>query len=176
VFISHSSADAAVAARVHGWLFDAGHDVFLDHDLRDGIQVGDDWERRLHERLRWADAVVCVVTAAYRASTWCSAEVGIARSRGSVLLPLRVEPAADHPLLPMRQCADLTGDADGARDRLVKAVARRRPGGRARLARRPVTVSRPAPVQSRPAPGLLRPRRRHRPARRPAPLAGTPRR
>jgi hypothetical protein len=97
VFISHSSADAAVAARVHSWFAGTKHDVFLDHDLSNGIQVGDDWEQRLHERLRWADAVVCVVTAAYRASTWCAAEVGIARSRGSVLLPVRAEPAADHP-------------------------------------------------------------------------------
>ena len=34
-------------------------------DLRDGIVVGEEWEQRLHERLRWADAVVCLLTSAY---------------------------------------------------------------------------------------------------------------
>jgi hypothetical protein len=55
-----------------------GHEVFLDRDLRDGIPVSEQWERRLHERLRWADAVLCVVISAYLGSVWCSAEVGIA--------------------------------------------------------------------------------------------------
>jgi WD40 repeat protein len=120
VFISHSSADDVIAATLHGWLVAAGHDVFLDRDLRDGIAVGDAWERRLHERLRWADAVVCVVTTAYRASTWCSAEVGIARSRGSVLLPIRAEPGAAHPLLTSLQWSNL---ADGrARAQLREAL------------------------------------------------------
>jgi hypothetical protein len=62
--------------------------VFLDQDVRDGLVVGKEWAQQLHERLRWADAVVCVVTPAYVASTWCAAEVGIAVSRGSRLLPV----------------------------------------------------------------------------------------
>ena len=92
VFVSHSSEDGALAGEVHRWLVDDGHEVFLDHDLRDGIVVGEEWEQRLHERLRWADAVVCVLTSAYVESAWCTAEVGIAQSRGSRLLPIRAEP------------------------------------------------------------------------------------
>ena len=88
VFVSHASEDLGFAEEVHGWLVDDGHEVFLDRDLRDGIGVGEDWEQRLYERLRWADAVVCVVTSAYVASQWCTAEVAIARSRGSRLLPV----------------------------------------------------------------------------------------
>ncbi|MGH8571574.1 MAG: hypothetical protein ACREX8_03225, partial [Gammaproteobacteria bacterium] len=30
----------------------------LDQDLRDGIALGEQWEQRLHERLRWANAVL----------------------------------------------------------------------------------------------------------------------
>ena len=67
VFVSHASEDAALADEVHRWLVQDGHEVFLDQDLRDGIVVGEEWEQRLHERLRWADAVVCVVTSAYLA-------------------------------------------------------------------------------------------------------------
>ena len=70
VFVSHSSADAALSGQVHEWLVADGHEVFLDRDLRDGIAVGEEWEQRLHERLRWADAVVCLLTSAYLASVW----------------------------------------------------------------------------------------------------------
>jgi hypothetical protein len=91
VFISHASEDASAAAELQRWLVDAGHHVFLDRDLRSGIAVGDEWQPRLHERLRWADAMVCVVTSAYLTSIWCSAEVGAAQSRGSRVLPVLVE-------------------------------------------------------------------------------------
>jgi TIR domain len=70
VFVSHASADGERAGQLHQWLVGEGHEVFLDHDLRDGIPIGGEWERRLHERLRWADAVVCVVTSAYLGSVW----------------------------------------------------------------------------------------------------------
>jgi energy-coupling factor transporter ATP-binding protein EcfA2 len=84
---------------VHQWLIEAGHEVFLDRDVRDGVALGERWRQRLWERLRWADAVVCVVTSAYLASTWCTAEVVATQSRGGRLLPLRVESDVAHPLL-----------------------------------------------------------------------------
>ena len=64
-----------------------------------GIRLGEDWQERLHERLRWADAVVCLVSAASVGSTWCVCEVSTALSRGSRVLPLQVEPGVRHPLL-----------------------------------------------------------------------------
>lgn len=72
---------------MHRWLVDDGHDVFLDQDLGDGIEIRDVWEKRLHERLRRPDAMVCMPTAEYVASTCCIAELVIAQSRGSRLLP-----------------------------------------------------------------------------------------
>ena len=65
VFVSHASQDLALAERMHRWLLNDGHQVFLDRSMADGIVPGDEWERRLHERLRWADAVTCVVTSAF---------------------------------------------------------------------------------------------------------------
>ena len=99
VFVSHAGEDSGLAGEVHGWLVADGHDVFLDRDLGDGIAVGEDWQQRLHERLRWADAVVCLVTSAYVSSAWCTAEVVLAQSRGSRVLPLLAEPGVVHPLL-----------------------------------------------------------------------------
>jgi WD40 repeat protein len=124
VFVSHATENLMVAREVHGWLINAGHAVFLAQDLRDGIVVGEEWEQRLHDELRRADAVVCVVTSAYLASWWCTAEVAIARSRGSKLLPVQAEPGVAHPLLKSVQHADLTQDPDTVRLFLIKALRR----------------------------------------------------
>jgi hypothetical protein len=58
VFLSHASEDRALAAELHEWLGLEGHEVFLAEDLQDGIAVGEEWQQRLHEQLRWADAVI----------------------------------------------------------------------------------------------------------------------
>jgi WD40 repeat protein/energy-coupling factor transporter ATP-binding protein EcfA2 len=124
VFVSHASEDRECAGQLYQWLVAEGHEVFLDRDPGDGILVGEEWDKRLHERLRWADAVVCVVTSAAVASTWCSAEVGIALSRGSRLLPVRAEPGVDHPLLKSTQYADLTINSTAGRAALAETLRR----------------------------------------------------
>jgi energy-coupling factor transporter ATP-binding protein EcfA2 len=124
VFVSYASQDRACAGQLHQWLVAEGHEVFLDRDLGNGITVGEQWDTRLHERLRWADAVVCVVTAAFVASRWCWTEVGIALSRGSRVLPALAEPGVGHPLLPCAQYADLTVDAAAGCAALVEALRR----------------------------------------------------
>src|SRR5947209_4733613 len=111
VFVSYASVDRECATRLHGWLVAEGHEVFFDQDPRDGIVVGEEWQRRLHERLRWADAVVCVVSSRAVTSLWCIAEISIALSQGSRVLPVRAEPGVLHPLLSSAQYADLIGDA-----------------------------------------------------------------
>src|SRR4051794_25135775 len=124
VFVSHAGEDAALAGEVHRWLVEDGHEVFLDQDLRDGLVVGEAWEQRLHERLRWADAVVCVLTSAYLASVWCTAELVTAQNRGSRLLPVRAEPGVSHPLLTAVQRADGATDMCVARAKLADALRR----------------------------------------------------
>jgi len=124
VFISHASEDGECAAGLHRWLVSEGHDVFLDRDLHDGIPVGEQWERRLHERLRWADAVLCVLTRAYLTSMWCTAEASFALSRGSRVLPVRAEPGVVHPLLTSLQHADLTVDSAMGRAALAEELRR----------------------------------------------------
>jgi TIR domain len=124
VFLSHASEDRECAGQLHQWLVSQGHEVFLDQDPREGIPVGELWEQRLHERLRWADAVICVVTSAAVASTWCTAEVSFALSRGSRVLPVRAEPGINHPLLRSTQYADFTTDTTRARAALLEALRR----------------------------------------------------
>jgi hypothetical protein len=59
--------------------------------------------------------VVCVVTADYRASEWCAAEVGIADVLGCPLLPVRAGPRAESKLLDGLQYTEFdgVGGADG---------------------------------------------------------------
>src|SRR5215475_10732754 len=129
VFVSHASDDTRLAVELHDWLRGLGHEVFLDRDLHDGLVAGDDVHQRLYERLRWADAVVAVLTGSYLRSPWCSAELGVAQYRGSKLIPVRAEPGADHPLIPASTWyIDYAADPADGRARLVKALTRA--GGR----------------------------------------------
>ncbi|MEV4514205.1 TIR domain-containing protein [Dactylosporangium sp. NPDC049525] len=112
VFVSYATEDRLLAEGFVAWLRGEGHQVFFDRDAEHGIPVGDDWEQRLYERLRWADAVLCLVTADYTASAWCSAELGIARSLGCRLLPVRSGPAKHHPLLRAVQVVDHDDSGD----------------------------------------------------------------
>jgi hypothetical protein len=121
VFISYSSADVDWAERIHQWLSTHGHDAFLDHHKDDGVLVGEDWQQRMFERLRWADALVCVVTPNYVKSVWCAVEIGAARVSGSEILPVNAsaEPFPEGGLLELTQYVDAASDPEDARDRLL---------------------------------------------------------
>ena len=124
VFISYASEDRTLAGELYQWLIDDGHEIFWDHDLHNGIGVGERWEQRIYEGLHWADTVVCVVTSAYLASAWCATEIGIAQSRGRRLLPLLAEPGVQHPVLESLHHADYTRDPVAARVALTAALRR----------------------------------------------------
>ncbi|MEO7196760.1 MAG: TIR domain-containing protein [Pseudonocardiaceae bacterium] len=122
VFISYATPDRVIADEVSEWLRAAGHEPFLDHDLRAGIDAGEDWEQRLYRELRAVDAVIGVVTSSFLASNWCSAELGIASARGCRLIPLRAEAGVVHPLMRRLQYVDYLADRRQARDRVLQTV------------------------------------------------------
>ena len=122
IFISYATSDRPVADEVVSWLRVAGHEPFLDHDLRDGIGAGEDWKQRLYRELREADAVIGVVTSSFLESHWCSVEVGIADGRGCLLIPLRVEAGVEHSLMQGMQYVDYHADPQQARARVLQAV------------------------------------------------------
>ncbi|MCE6999105.1 TIR domain-containing protein [Saccharothrix sp. S26] len=128
VFLSYATPDRELADEVFAWLRDAGHDVFLDRDRRRGIELGEDWKPRLYRELRRGDAVVCLLTPAYLRSTWCTAEIAIADSLGSRILPLRTTPEP-HPLLDRQQHSDLGRDPAEARSWLLATLRRIDAGG-----------------------------------------------
>jgi hypothetical protein len=122
VFISYATSDRRIANEVSSWLRAAGHEPFVDHDIRSGIAVGEAWRERLYRELREVDAVIGVVTSSSVASTWCSAELGIADALGCRLLPLRAEAGVVHPLLEGLQQADYEADPQEARDRILQTL------------------------------------------------------
>ncbi len=122
IFISYATPDRAIADEVSGWLRAAGHEPFLDHDLRNGISPGEDWKQRLYRELRQVDAVIGVVTKSFVASEWCFAELGIADARGCRLIPLRAEAGVVHPLMQDLQYVDYHADPQQARTRALQTV------------------------------------------------------
>jgi hypothetical protein len=122
IFISYATPDRAIADEVLGWLRAADHEPFLAHDLRNGISPGESWKQRLYRELHEVDAVIGVVTSSFVASSWCSAELGIADSRGCRLIPLRAEAGVVHPLMQDVQDVDYLADPPQARDRVLQVV------------------------------------------------------
>jgi hypothetical protein len=88
VFVSYAVVDASFATGLAAWLGDQGHSVFFAPDADAGLQAGEVWRERLFREVNAADAMVCVVSPAFPASPWCSAEVTLAESGGVLLLPL----------------------------------------------------------------------------------------
>src|ERR671910_2456695 len=100
VFISHSSRDRAntegVVERLRAEGFAA---LFIDFDPEQGIPAGRNWERELYAQLRKSDAVIFLASPASVASSWCLLEVGLARSLGRPVFPLRLQRGVALPLL-----------------------------------------------------------------------------
>jgi WD40 repeat protein len=124
LFVSHCSADRAAAEQLRAWLqceeFSA---LFLDFDPALGIPAGHNWERELYARLRSADAVVFLASRASVASSWCFAEVSLARSLGRPVFPVRLEAGVRMPLLEDVQWVDL-GEGETALARLRGGLRR----------------------------------------------------
>ena len=87
IFISHSSADRKVSGDIKAALDRLGLEhPFLDFDKVTGLNIGENWEKRLYEELSRCHAVLLVLTPAWLASKWCFAELTQARALGKVIL------------------------------------------------------------------------------------------
>jgi len=121
VFISHSSATAAAAARIEQAFKAAGFDAWLDNsDLGLGVQL----RPELHDSIRSSRAMVLVWSEPASRSRWVSAEILTAFHMDRYILPCTTDDTAlpqffGHPVyLDMR-----TANDDGLR-RLVEAAER----------------------------------------------------
>ena len=94
VFISHSSRDRDWVESIRGVASAAGVDTYLyEHDLQPGRVLAD----KLEEAIRDSDALLVLLTRHGIASQTVQQEVGYARGRGKLIIPLveeGVSPAA----------------------------------------------------------------------------------
>ena len=119
IFISHSSADRKVSGDIKAALDRLGLEhPFLDFDKVTGLNIGENWEKRLYEELSRCHAVLLVLTPAWLASKWCFAELTQARALGKVILPVLCEPLGGGFVLPDIQAVDLVDWNAGGLERL----------------------------------------------------------
>lgn len=117
IFISHSSANNAAALALTSWLDAQGwSDYFLDIDASRGITPGERWMAALAAAVDRCEAVIFLVSPAWRDSKFCFAEFFEAKKLGKRIFGVIVEPI---PLaqLPEQmtaewQVCDLTGTLD----------------------------------------------------------------
>lgn len=124
IFFSHAAADRGTVAGLVGHLRHCGwRSLYASSHAEAGNTAGEDWESAIYARLRRASAVVFVLTETSARSTWCFAELALAKALGTPILTVRA--ALDTPLHPLtshQQAVDLTDSA--ARERIRQWVER----------------------------------------------------
>jgi len=125
LFISHSSANNAAALALASWLDANGwSDYFLDIDDNRGIAPGERWMAALAGAVDRCEAVIFLVSPAWRDSKFCFAEFYQAKNLGKRIFGVIVEPI---PLsqLPEQMTADWqVCDLSDASDPVFFSVAR----------------------------------------------------
>ena len=93
IFISHSSVNNAAALAVAKWLADSGwDDYFLDVSPRRGLAPGERWQEALKAAADRCEAVLFLISPAWRDSRWCLAEFLLAKQLGKTIFGVLVEP------------------------------------------------------------------------------------
>ena len=111
VFVSHSSKDNQICTAILAEL--EGQDsnrIFVDFDHENGLQPGEDWERRLYDEIQACQAVILIITKNWIASKWCYAEYTLARSFGKAIFPLNIESGLQSGVSNTIQATDLSTD------------------------------------------------------------------
>jgi len=110
VFISYKREDLARIETLTALLADLDIGVWFDA----GIEVGADWDRRIHEQIDAARAMIVCWSFAAVSSPWVVKEAMIGVER-DILVPVKIHPCALIPPFDTLQTADLTqweGEAD----------------------------------------------------------------
>ena len=119
VFISHSSASAAAAARIEQAFTAAGHDAWLDNsDLGIGVQL----RPELYEAIRSSKAMVLVWSDPASRSRWVAAEILMAFHMDRFIVPCVTDDARLPELFGGPVYLDMRTATDDGLTRLVRAA------------------------------------------------------
>jgi len=79
LFISHSSENNFETIAIQQWLAEQGwNEIFLDLDAKQGITVGEKWERKIHKAINSCNAILFCVSHDWIKSEWCRKEYELA--------------------------------------------------------------------------------------------------
>ena len=93
IFISHSSVNSAAALAIAQWLAENGwDDFFLDIEPARGLSPGERWQEALKAASDRCEAVLCLISPAWRDSRWCLAEFLLAKQLGKIIFGVFIEP------------------------------------------------------------------------------------
>jgi WD40 repeat protein/tetratricopeptide (TPR) repeat protein len=128
IFISHSSKDNDASNLLKGRLRAWGYQsFFLDFDPDSGIPAGQRWESELYLNIKSSQAVVVLCSAHSMASSWCFAEIAMAKAERKDIFPVRID-AGEFPIYPTLaefQMLDLTAEDPESVYRRLRADLRR---------------------------------------------------
>jgi hypothetical protein len=100
IFLSHSSQDNAKALAVANWLEEGGWgNYFLDITPTQGLAPGERWQEALKAAADRCEAVLFLISPAWRDSPWCLAEFLLAKHLGKTVFGVLVEATPSTPCL-----------------------------------------------------------------------------
>src|SRR5262245_49401648 len=106
IFISHPSANNAQALAIAEWLKNSGWDeVFVDINPARGLAPGERWQEALKNAADRCEAVLFLISPAWRDSRWCLAEFLLTKQLGKKIFGVLVE-AIPLDTLPQEMTAE----------------------------------------------------------------------
>lgn len=120
LFISHQSADAALARALRDELEFWGVHGFVAHE---DIEPGAGWQRVIEESLRTCDGLVALMSDTFHSSFWVDQEIGFALGRQVPVIPVRLQTLNPYGFIGAVQALP-AGPADTRTQRVVSALQR----------------------------------------------------
>jgi WD40 repeat protein len=113
IFLSHSSKDTRQAVALKKWLVQQdrrlAHEIFLDLDPNWGILAGVKWKDALQQANAHCEAVICLLSTNWEASSECQTEFRTAETLNKRIFVARLEPSTGFGLTRDWQWVDLFG-------------------------------------------------------------------
>jgi WD40 repeat protein len=116
IFVSHSRLDQREAVALKQWMVSKDpalkDEIFLDVDPVTGILPGVRWREELKRASSRCEAVICLLSANWEASTECRTEFRTAENLNKVIFCARLQPGTGEDLTGEWQYCDLFGGDD----------------------------------------------------------------
>ncbi|MDO5055102.1 MAG: tetratricopeptide repeat protein [Pasteurella oralis] len=91
LFISHSSVDNAESIALYNWLGELGWSLFLDLDPNNGIQVGEEWRKKLGNSISECEGMILLISDNWLVSSHCFSEYQMAVALSKPIFPLIIK-------------------------------------------------------------------------------------